>query len=227
MDILAARKKAAKQARTVRAVQVATMPVMEHEPVRTEAPVSSPGPEPLGAGPAAEAVVRRSEDQKMPVAHEAPGEGPAAPSDEAAQELEMLAFLLGREEYVVPVDQVREVLKPREITPVPHTPDHILGVCSLRGTVLPIVDLTLRLGLAAGTRDEKSRIIVTGSDADDQVGLFVDRVRGVVRFPASAVRTAPETVEQEAECLKGIARRDDRLFIILDVEKAVGVEQKL
>ena len=59
---------------------------------------------------------------------------------------------------------------------------------------------------------------------DDQVGLFVDRVRGVVRFLPSAVRPAPETVEQGAgaEFLKGIARKNDRLYILLDVEKAVG-----
>ncbi|MBS1242827.1 MAG: CheW-like domain, partial [Nitrospirae bacterium] len=51
------------------------------------------------------------------------------------QDLEMLSFLLGNEEYVVPVDRVREVLTPKEITPVPHTADYLVGVCSLRGTV--------------------------------------------------------------------------------------------
>jgi purine-binding chemotaxis protein CheW len=225
MDILAARKKAAKQARTVREAPDALPQLTVQEPVGTQGPVTSPVPEPLDSGSTA-GTVTQAGDQNAPAAHEGPGEGAAPPSEEADQELEMLAFLLGREEYVVPVEQVREVLKPREITPVPHTPEHIIGVCSLRGIVLPVVDLNRRLGLAAGTRDEKSRIIVTGTDVDDQVGLFVDRVRGVVRFPASAVRPAPETVEQDAECLKGIARKDERLFILLDVEKAVGVQQR-
>ena len=57
------------------------------------------------------------------------------------QELEMLSFLLGSEEYVVAVDGVMEVLTPREITPVPHTATYLLGVCSLRGKVMPIIDL--------------------------------------------------------------------------------------
>jgi chemotaxis signal transduction protein len=136
----------------------------------------------------------------------------------------MLSFLLGSEEYVVAVDRVREVLTPREITPVPNTPNYLLGVCSLRGAVMPIIDLNLRLGLTASVRDEKSRIIVVSLGKDDQVGLFVDRVRGVVRFTPSSVQPAPETVEQGAgaEFLRGIARKNDRLYILLDVEKAAG-----
>ena len=55
------------------------------------------------------------------------------------------------------------------------------------------------------------------------VGLAVDRVRGVVRLAPSLVRPAPETVEQGAELLKGIARKDERLLILLDVEKAIGL----
>ena len=159
---------------------------------------------PLPAGPAAAVIVTE----------------PAAPE----QALEMLSFLLGSEEYVVPVEQVREILTPKEITPVPHTADYFLGVCSLRGTVMPVIDLNRRLGLAASERDEKSRIVVVSLGRDDQVGLFVDRVRGVVRFLPSSVRPAPETVAQGAgsEFLRGIARKDDRLYILLDVEKAVG-----
>lgn len=139
----------------------------------------------------------------------------------------MLAFLLGSEEYAVPVDLVAEVLTPREITPVPHVPPYILGVCSLRGAVLPIIDLDRRLGLAASARDERSRIIVAALGPDDRVGLFVDRVRGVVKILPSSVRPAPETVEQgeAAAFLRGIARKGDRLFILLDVEKAAGAEQ--
>ena len=135
----------------------------------------------------------------------------------------MLAFVLGKEEYTVPVDQVQEVLTPREITPVPHTPDHILGVCSLRGTVLPIVDLHRRLGLGEALHDEKTRIIVIGLGADDSVGLAVDRVRGVVRILPTAIRPVPETIEHGAEYLQGIVRKDERLLILLDVEKTIGI----
>lgn len=162
---------------------------------------------------------------EAPAVAAAPAPSEIAPEQSAPEQLlEMLSFLLGSEEYVVPVEQVREILTPKEITPVPHTAEYFLGVCSLRGTVMPVIDLNRRLGLAASQRDEKSRIVVVSLGRDDQVGLFVDRVRGVVRFLPSSVRPAPETVAQGAgaEFLRGIARKDDRLYILLDVEKAVG-----
>jgi purine-binding chemotaxis protein CheW len=138
-----------------------------------------------------------------------------------AQEIEMLSFLLGGEEYVLPVDEVREVLKSRELTIVPNSPPHILGVTSIRGTVLPVIDLGRRLGLPRAQRDEKARIIIISPD-DEDAGIVVDRVTGVMRISPEAIRPAPETVEQGAEFLRGIARKGDRLYILLDLNKAVG-----
>ena len=244
MDILAARKKAAEKAKAVstqRADQA--FPASEQNEAGVPAPAFPPQETPfmpngpLAAPEQAPAMLPENETTATaPPATAAPGpqkkdepapgtvvSGTEEPEQEE-EDLEMLSFLLGNEEYVVPVDRVREVLTPKEITPVPHTADYLVGVCSLRGTVMPVVDLNRRLGLAASPKDEKSRIIVVSLGQDDQVGLFVDRVRGVVRFLSSAVRPAPETVAQDAgaEFLKGIARKDDQLYILLDVEKAIG-----
>jgi purine-binding chemotaxis protein CheW len=243
VDILAARKKAAERAKAAKpgkAAPVEQTPAetVQAEPAAVFPPVpdtsfvpDEPAPAPQPASEAARAAGLREAQAERPGA--AVADAPAAPGQDSGadrgqepqeQDLEMLSFLLGSEEYVVAVDQVREVLTPREITPVPNTPKYLLGVCSLRGTVMPIVDLNLRLGLSESVRDEKSRIIVVSLGHDDQVGLFVDRVRGVVRFAPSLVQPAPETVEQGAgaEFLKGIARKNDRLYILLDVEKAAG-----
>jgi len=227
VDILAARKKAAERAMAARSEK----PAAEQEPAQATAPE-----EPAAAVPSARPVQDAAPEPSPAVAAAAPlpkrdaEPAPAVPASETIeqpgeeQDLEMLSFLLGSEEYVVAVDRVREVLTPREITPVPHKASYLLGVCSLRGIVMPIIDLNLRLGLSPSARDEKSRIIVVNLGQDDQVGLFVDRVRGVVRFAPSLVQPAPETVEQGAgaEFLKGIARKNDRLYILLDVEKAIG-----
>ncbi len=247
MDILAARKKAAEKAKAMNAQKTdQAFPAQEQQEPDVSAPAFPLMPEStsvpnvsLAAPEQAPVMPLESERTATapsaaaapgPERKEEPAPGPAASGTEASeqrqeeQDLEMLSFLLGSEEYVVPVERVREVLTPKEITPVPHTADYLVGVCSLRGTVMPVVDLNRRLGLAASARDEKSRIIVVSLGQDDQVGLFVDRVRGVVRFPLSSVRPAPETVAQGtgAEFLKGIARKDDRLYILLDVEKAIG-----
>lgn len=243
MDILAARKKAAERAKSAKPEQAAPVeqPAAETVPAEPAAefpPIPDTSFVPDGPAPAPQQGSESAREAGPPVAQAQrtsataadappapePDGGPDREQEPQEQDLEMLSFLLGSEEYVVAVDRVREVLTPREITPVPHMPNYLLGVCSLRGTVMPIIDLNLRLGLSASVRDEKSRIIVVGLGQDDRVGLFVDRVRGVVRFAPSSVQPAPETVEQGAgaEFLKGIARKNDRLYILLDVEKAGG-----
>jgi purine-binding chemotaxis protein CheW len=254
MDILAARKKAAEKAKEASDrnadqafsspdQQETDAPATAFSPLPRETTFMPNGPVAAQDGPVAvqeqapemppvremTAAAPMATAAPEPEKKEEPASGPLVsgkvePEQQEEQDLEMLSFLLGNEDYVVPVDRVREVLTPKEITPVPHTADYLVGVCSLRGMVMPVVDLNRRLGLAASARDEKSRIIVVSLGQDDQVGLFVDRVRGVVRFLSSAVRPAPETVSQGAgaEFLKGIARKDDQLYILLDVEKAIG-----
>jgi len=246
MDILAARKKAAERAKAATPEKTAPFdrpgaeaasaePTAEFPPIPdTRFVPDAPAPAPLQASEAAHEAGLSEAQVVRPSS--AAADTPPSPEQTGAadreqepqeQEFEMLSFLLGSEEYVVAVEGVMEVLTPREITPVPHTADYLLGVCSLRGKVMPIIDLNRRLGLAESSRDEKSRIIVVSLGHDDQVGLFVDRVQGVVRFTPSSVQPAPETVEQGAgaEFLKGIARKNDRLYILLDVEKAAGSRQ--
>ena len=248
MDILAARKKAAEKAKAEGAqgadqtspalkqkeagVPAPAVPSLNEEtpltpnghPAAPEPPlVTLPENEMIGAAQnAAAASEPEKKEESSPGPVVSGTEGPE--QQQEGQEVEMLSFLVGDEEYVVPVDLVREVLTPREITPVPHTADYLIGVCSLRGMVMPVVDLNRRLGIASSNKDEKSRIIVVSLGQDEQVGLFVDRVKGVVRLLPSSVRPAPETVAQGAgaEFLKGIARKDDQLYILLDVEKAIG-----
>ena len=218
MDILSARKKATERARTQNKVETGSpalaRPVPAEEPPRTEGSVQS--------SPSAEIQRSMVEDAAMKAPHSESTLVPKGADEEIhAQEIEMLSFLLGGEEYVLPVDEVREVLKSRELTIVPNSPPHVLGVTSIRGTVLPVIDLGRRLGLPPATRDEKARIIIISPD-DEDAGIIVDRVTGVVRLSPDAIRPAPETVEQGAEFLKGIARKGDRLYILLDLNKAAG-----
>ena len=133
----------------------------------------------------------------------------------------MLSFRLGGEEYAFMVEDVKEVLKNRELTQVPNAPEYILGVTALRGPVLAVIDLSRRLGLPPATRDDKSRILVVSSNEED-AGIVVDRVTGVVRIHPEDIRPVPETIERGSEYLRGIVRKNDRLYILLDREKALG-----
>ena len=229
MDILAARKKAMERAKTR----------SEQSPEKAaEAPVLSPQQEevlPASAEPrtvpvapvevfpapvAADVLPAREASLDMTAAV------PAASADERGetqqQEIELLSFRLGGEEYALPVADVREVLKIVQLTSVPNTPDYIPGIMSHRGTMLPILDLCKRFGLAPAVNDEKSRFVIVSSN-DEVVGLLVDRVTGVFRIFPNEIKPAPENIEQGEEFLRGIARKGDRLYILLDLKKVMGV----
>ncbi len=222
MDILAARKKAAEKARSRQNPE----PAQPHEPPQgaiTEAPSTE---EPASAA-AGSVPAPQSTDATPPAADGAAG-GTESDSPEEAiepaiiiEEMELLSFRLGGEEYAVKVDDVREVLKIRELTLVPNAPDYILGVMSLRGAMLPVIDLSRRLGITQAARDEKTRILVVSPDEED-VGFMVDRVSGVLKVTPDAIKPVPENIEHGAEFLRGIVRKEDRLYILLDLMKSVG-----
>jgi purine-binding chemotaxis protein CheW len=220
MDILAARKKAAEQASARN----------KPEPEAT-APAEQPGQE--QEAPPAPAASRPAEIIESPAAESVASAVVPAPdttvtipdasigASKATQqrEIEMLSFRLSGEEYAVMVADVREVLKIPELTRVPNAPEYIQGITSLRGTMLPVIDLCTRLGLKPMERNEKARIIVISTD-DEDVGLIVDRVNGVIRALPESIKPAPEHVEQGADFLRGIVRQGDKLHIVLDLHKA-------
>ncbi len=226
MDILAARKKAAEQAnarnKPAEAAEPETAPPAERSGQEPEAP---PAPADSGAGgiagspAAADAapVIEEPRDDAGIISVSSAGE----PEETQQGEIELLSFRFGGEEYAVPVADVREVLKRVPLTIVPNTPDYILGVTSLRGTMLPIIDLCKRFGITSSARDEKTRIVVVNSN-EEHAGLMVDRVTGVLKITPDAVKPTPENIEHGAEYLRGIVRKEDKLYILLDLEKAAG-----
>jgi purine-binding chemotaxis protein CheW len=134
-------------------------------------------------------------------------------------ELHLVTFALDREEFGVPIQQVREVIRAGEITRVPQARRHIRGVTNLRGRVLAVVELRSRLGLPAGVITPLSRIIVLGVH-DRMLGVLVDRVSQVVKVPTTTVAPAPEEVlTPDTDYITGVARCNTRLIVLLDMEK--------
>ena len=129
-------------------------------------------------------------------------------------------FRAGSEDYGLPIARVSSIIRFETITPVPRAPRAVLGVIDLRGRVIPVVDLGLRL---FGTPFEplpRSRIIVTES-ADGPVGLAVDEASEVATFvpdelmPAPVAAVAPEI----ADAFEAVVHLDDRLVILLDLDR--------
>ena len=136
-------------------------------------------------------------------------------------ELHLLTFTLDREEFGIPVTQVREVIRVSDITRVPQSPAHVRGVANLRGRILAVVELRSRLGLPAAELTPRSRVVVV-EVRGRALGLLVDAVSQVTKVPQASVVPAPEeVVSADADYLTGVARRQSRLIILLDLEKAL------
>lgn len=138
---------------------------------------------------------------------------------------QLVSFRLGNEEYGSEIMQVREIIRIQEITPVPETPEFVEGVINLRGSVIPIIDLRKRFGMEQGSRDKDTRIVVVSVEGRE-VGIIVDAVAEVLRITSDQVEQAPAVVSGIGkEYLLGVAKLEDRLLIILDLNKVLSAEE--
>jgi purine-binding chemotaxis protein CheW len=146
--------------------------------------------------------------------------------EEALHEWETwVSCVVGEETFALPVRQVQEILRVAELTRVPHAPYPVRGVTNMRGYVLPVVDLRLRLGLSSQELGERHRVMVIASRGR-LVGLLVDGVDQVVQIDRLAVEAPPEDVMTERSYyLQGVYRLQDRLLILLDADKVLQVRE--
>jgi purine-binding chemotaxis protein CheW len=152
----------------------------------------------------------------------------AAPTREdkkAAEAQEhLVTFFLAREEYGVDVRLVQEIIRVAEITPVPRAPAAIKGVINLRGRIIPVIDLKRRLGLGDVEASRVARVVVVKLK-DRLVGLLVDGASQVLKVPLSIIEPAPEeVVEIDANYIRGVAKLEKRLIILVDLVKILGVD---
>jgi len=140
--------------------------------------------------------------------------------------LQLVTFRLGGEEFGVDILKVQEINRSMEITKVPRAPDFVEGVINLRGRVIPIIDLRRRFGKGHKSHDQNTRIIVF-EIRSMIVGFVVDSVSEVLRIKADTVEQAPPVVAGvESEYIKGIGKLDNRLLILLDLNKLISTEEE-
>jgi purine-binding chemotaxis protein CheW len=151
---------------------------------------------------------------------------PVREERKVAEATEHLAtFFLAREEYGVDVRLVQAIIRVSEITTVPRAPGFIKGVINLRGRIIPVVDLKRKLAL--GEVDEKARAarIVVVKVRERLVGLLVDGASQVLKVPVTAIEAAPEeVVEIDANYLRGVAKLEGRLIILMDLPRVLALE---
>ena len=131
---------------------------------------------------------------------------------------ELLVFLLGDSPYAIPVDHVREIVRMRAVTPVPRVPSEIRGVIALRGQVVQVVDLRMRLGLPTPEAGRRTRIVVLHGEDNRVTGILVDAVREVVRVPENDIR--PVT-GREGDSVFELFLSGDDFVSILDLDRVL------
>lgn len=144
----------------------------------------------------------------------------------SADSVQLTAFRIGDEEYVVDIHRVREIIRPLPVTAVRHGPKYVKGIINLRGSVIPIVDMRNRFGLEEQeSRSQKVLIVLVGGRT---LGLVVDQVTDVVRVPRSKIRPAPGLLEGErAPFFMGVCHVDGRALILLNVKGVVESDEDI
>lgn len=133
--------------------------------------------------------------------------------------VQSILFRMGDEFYGLSISLVREIIKPLPVTRFPKSPAFVEGVIDLRGRILPIVNLRKMFGLAAADITEETRFVDLQLDGLD-LGIVVDAVSEVMHIPTNLIEPAPAIVAGvEGKYLQGIARLDDKLIMLLDVDE--------
>ena len=152
-------------------------------------------------------------------------EGEAARRQQTLQEY--LSFRLANECYAISILYIKEIIKLPLITAVPRTESVILGILSLRGMVVPLIDLRLRLGLDATATTRKSRVLIV-QHTDDLIGLLVDEVQNVIRLSEDQIEDAPGLFGRiEGENILGVGRSEGEMYTLLNLAAVAQVERYL
>ncbi len=140
--------------------------------------------------------------------------------------IEILTFSLMNEEFAFKITKLDEILKYQRITNVPKMPKYVLGITSLRGKIIPVISLKVRLSIVdEQENDEKKSKILILKGPKGPIGAIVDKVNGVIRMPKSELLPPPTHLsEAEAKYIEGVAVIDTRFISILNTEEVISIK---
>ncbi|HET6516131.1 MAG TPA: chemotaxis protein CheW [Thermodesulfovibrionales bacterium] len=142
-----------------------------------------------------------------------------------AATIELLTFALAREEYAFRIDDVHEIIKPQRVTKIPRSEHYLIGITSLRGRIIPVLDLKKRLSLVEGGAKNTRQKILILKGPKGPIGAMVDRVIGVIRPQASKIGETPAHLKEgETKFIEGVALLDGRFISIIKTTEAMNIE---
>ena len=141
-------------------------------------------------------------------------------------EVELATFYVGDLLLGADIQQVREINRLLDYTPVPQAPSYVRGVINLRGEVVTVVDLRAILGLGETTVGKTTRNVIVQS-MGEQIGMLVDRVADTIRVPADQFDPMPPNVSgTDCRFFRGVHRQENQLVVVLDVEAALAADDR-
>lgn len=158
----------------------------------------------------------------MPLSESAPRDTSRGPG----YEVRVLSFMLGREEYAIDILRIREIIRVRPITDVPRAPAFVPGILSLRGTIVPVLDLRKRLRMPAAPFGKATRILIVSRE-DELFGLVIDEVRNVVPLRGEEIEQTPAVISSnvQADFLSGIGRpAGSGMLILVNLDAVLSFE---
>ncbi len=138
--------------------------------------------------------------------------------DQLDDVVQLVGFVIGDEEYAVPILSIQEIIKPFPWTRVPQVPKYVLGVFNLRGSVIPLIDLRTKFGLPPKKQSEDTRFIVM-RNGSDVAGFVIDRLTMAIRIKKENVGPPPDTVNGDDTIIDGVGKQADKIITILKVNK--------
>lgn len=138
-----------------------------------------------------------------------------------------LCFDLGNREFAIPLLSAKEVIGVPEVTAVPQSPAHFLGIMNLRGNVISVMDLRVKLGVKPNATGANENTVIILDLGDYNLGVVVDRVNSVQTVDKEQVSDPPvvETTTK-SEYITGVFRKEEKLILMLDISKALSVEDR-
>ena len=145
---------------------------------------------------------------------------------EGEQILQFIGIRLGKELYGIPVEKIRKIAKPLQITSIPGTAPHIMGLMNLHGEILCVVDVKILLNMGKAIHGENSRVVVIKT-AEGLVGIFCDEVIDIYDIVRKNIETALSTLSAEiSSYIQGQVQIDCGLMGILDMERLLFKQEK-
>lgn len=141
-----------------------------------------------------------------------------------------LTFLVGKESFAINILDVKEIIEISHVTRVPMTPDLIYGVINLRGNVVPVVDLSARLGHEVTKISKRSCIVLVEIELTEGrgqlIGMLVDEVKEILEIPAENIQPAPDFgTDIRTEFIQAMGRVGDDFIILLAINRILSVEE--